>query len=86
VTVATDTLQLDGGKVNGSIAERRPAAGTKLVLTGSDGQQTTIDLAPRRRRAGPSRSIRMPSAWRRAATDRGQPDDGTSRRIESPAA
>ena len=44
VTVATNTLKLDGGKVNGTIQLNGASSATTLVLTGLDGQQHTIDL------------------------------------------
>jgi flagellar basal-body rod modification protein FlgD len=46
VTVATSTLKLDGGKVNGTVQLNGISAGTNLVLTGTDGQQHTIALGP----------------------------------------
>jgi flagellar basal-body rod modification protein FlgD len=46
VTVATDTLKLDGGKVSGSIQLNGASSSTTLVLTGGDGQQHTVDLGP----------------------------------------
>ena len=46
VTVATSTLKLDGNKVNGTVQLNGISAGTSLVLTGTDGQQHTIDLGP----------------------------------------
>jgi flagellar basal-body rod modification protein FlgD len=46
VTVATDTLRLDGGKVSGTIGLNGSSSATSLVLTGGDGQQHTIDLGP----------------------------------------
>jgi flagellar basal-body rod modification protein FlgD len=44
VTVVTDTLNLEGGKVTGAVNLNGMSTGTSLVLTGSDGRQTTIDL------------------------------------------
>ncbi|MGJ7914874.1 flagellar hook capping FlgD N-terminal domain-containing protein [Massilia sp. LXY-6] len=44
VTVATNTLKLDGGKVNGTIQLNGASSATTLVLTGLDGQQHTVDL------------------------------------------
>jgi flagellar basal-body rod modification protein FlgD len=44
VTVATDTVKLDGSKVNGTIQLSSASNATTLVLTGLDGQQHTIDL------------------------------------------
>ena len=46
VTVATDTLKLDGGTVKGSIQLNGASSATSLVLTGLDGQQHTIELGP----------------------------------------
>ena len=44
VTVATNSVQLDGGKVSGSIALNGASSATTLVLTGSDGRQHAVDL------------------------------------------
>jgi flagellar basal-body rod modification protein FlgD len=44
VTVATNTLKLDGGKVSGTIQLNGASNATSLVLTGLDGQQHTIEL------------------------------------------
>lgn len=44
VTVATNTLKLDGGTVRGSIQLNGASSATSLVLTGQDGQQHTIEL------------------------------------------
>jgi flagellar basal-body rod modification protein FlgD len=44
VTVTTDTVQLDGDKVSGSIQLNDASSATTLVLTGGDGQQHTISL------------------------------------------
>ena len=44
VTVATNALKLDGGKVHGTIQLNGASSATTLVLTGLDGQQHTIDL------------------------------------------
>jgi len=46
VTVATDTVKLDGSKVSGTVQLNGLSAGTSLILTGSDGQQHTVDLGP----------------------------------------
>jgi flagellar basal-body rod modification protein FlgD len=46
VTVATNTLKLDGSKVSGTVQLNGLSAGTNLILTGTDGQQHTIDLGP----------------------------------------
>lgn len=46
VTVATNTVRLDGNKVNGTVQLNGLSAGTSLILTGTDGQQHTIDLGP----------------------------------------
>jgi flagellar basal-body rod modification protein FlgD len=46
VTVATNTLKLDGGAVKGSIQLNGASSATSLVLTGLDGQQHTIELGP----------------------------------------
>jgi flagellar basal-body rod modification protein FlgD len=44
VTVATDTVRLDGNKVNGAVQLNGLSTGTDLILTGTDGQQHTINL------------------------------------------
>jgi flagellar basal-body rod modification protein FlgD len=44
VTVATNTVKLDGARVNGTIQLNGASNATTLVLTGLDGQQHTIDL------------------------------------------
>ena len=44
VTVATDTLKLEGGSVRGTIQLNGASSATSLVLTGQDGQQHTIEL------------------------------------------
>jgi flagellar basal-body rod modification protein FlgD len=44
VTVATDHVTLDGSKVNGTLQLGGTSTDTQLVLTGSDGQQHTLDL------------------------------------------
>jgi len=44
VTVATNTVKLDGGKVHGTFQLNGASSATALVLTGLDGQQHTIDL------------------------------------------
>jgi flagellar basal-body rod modification protein FlgD len=46
VTVATSSLKIDGNKVNGTVQLNGLSAGTNLILTGTDGQQHTIDLGP----------------------------------------
>jgi flagellar basal-body rod modification protein FlgD len=46
VTVATSTLKIDGNKVSGTVQLNGLSAGTNLILTGTDGQQHTIDLGP----------------------------------------
>jgi flagellar basal-body rod modification protein FlgD len=45
VTVATDTLRLDGGKVKGSVQLNGASSETSLVLTGGDGIAHTVKLA-----------------------------------------
>jgi flagellar basal-body rod modification protein FlgD len=44
VTVATNTLKLEGGTVRGTIQLNGASSATSLVLTGQDGQQHTIEL------------------------------------------
>ena len=46
VTVATDTVKLDGSKLHGTVQLNGLSSGTSLVLTGLDGQQHAIDLGP----------------------------------------
>jgi len=46
VTVATDTVKLDGSKVHGTVQLDGLSGGTNLILTGVDGQQHAIDLGP----------------------------------------
>ncbi|WP_229503714.1 flagellar hook capping FlgD N-terminal domain-containing protein [Massilia putida] len=46
VAVATSTLKLDGNKVSGNVQLNGLSAGTSLILTGTDGQQHTINLGP----------------------------------------
>jgi flagellar basal-body rod modification protein FlgD len=46
VTVATDTVKLDGNKLHGTVQLNGLSAGTSLILTGGDGQQHTVDLGP----------------------------------------
>jgi flagellar basal-body rod modification protein FlgD len=44
VTVATNTLKLDGGAVHGTIQLNGASSATSLVLTGQDGQEHAIEL------------------------------------------
>jgi flagellar basal-body rod modification protein FlgD len=44
VTVATNTLKLEGGAVHGTIQLNGASSATSLVLTGQDGLQHTIEL------------------------------------------
>jgi flagellar basal-body rod modification protein FlgD len=44
VTVVTDSVKLDGNKITGNVNLNGMSTGTSLVLTGSDGRKTTIDL------------------------------------------
>jgi flagellar basal-body rod modification protein FlgD len=46
VTVATDTVKLDGSKLHGTVQLNGLSSSTSLVLTGVDGQQHAIDLGP----------------------------------------
>jgi flagellar basal-body rod modification protein FlgD len=46
VSVATDTVNLDGSKLSGTIQLGGNSNGTSLVLTGNDGQAHKIDLGP----------------------------------------
>jgi len=83
VTVATDTLRLDGGKVNGTIQLNGASSATSLVLTGGDGQQHTIDLGPHGSGAqpftiDPDALGLAPGSYRIQAV----PSDGTSPQVE----
>jgi flagellar basal-body rod modification protein FlgD len=83
VTVATDTLKLDGAKVNGAIQLNGSSSATSLVLTGGDGQQHTIDLGPHGSGAqsftiDPDALGLAPGSYRIQAV----PSDGTSPQIE----
>jgi flagellar basal-body rod modification protein FlgD len=44
VTVATNTVKLDGEKINGSITLLGASSNTDLILTGTDGRQHTVSL------------------------------------------
>jgi len=44
LSVVTDSVKLDGAKVSGNVKLNGISAGTELVLTGTDGRQTTIAL------------------------------------------
>ena len=46
VTVATDTVKLDGSKLTGTVQLNGLSAGTSLILTGVDGRQHEVDLGP----------------------------------------
>ena len=46
VTVATDTVKLDGSKLTGTVQLNGLSAGTSLILTGADGRQHEVDLGP----------------------------------------
>jgi flagellar basal-body rod modification protein FlgD len=46
VTVATNTVKMDGNKVHGTVRLNGISGDTSLILTGADGQQHTIDLGP----------------------------------------
>ena len=46
VTVATDTVRLDGSKLSGTVQLNGLSAGTSLILTGVDGRQHEVDLGP----------------------------------------
>ena len=83
VTVATDTLRLDGGTVKGSIQLNGASSATSLVLTGGDGQQHTIDLGPHGSGAqpftiDPDALGLAPGSYRIQAV----PSDGTSPQVE----
>jgi flagellar basal-body rod modification protein FlgD len=83
VTVATDTLRLDGGMVKGSIQLNGSSSATTLVLTGGDGQQHRIDLGPSASGAqaftiDPDALGLAPGSYKIQAL----PSDGSSPRIE----
>jgi len=44
LSVVTDSVKLDGAKVSGNVKLNGISTGTELVLTGTDGRQTTIAL------------------------------------------
>jgi flagellar basal-body rod modification protein FlgD len=83
VTVATDTLKLDGSKVKGSIQLNGASSATTLVLTGLDGQQHTIELGAH---GSGSQSFTIdPDALGLAPGTykiQAKPSDGTSPQIE----
>jgi len=83
VTVATNTLKLDGAKVNGTIQLNGASSATTLVLTGLDGQQHTIDLGahvsgPQSFTIDPDALGLPPGTYAIQA----KPSDGTSPQIE----
>jgi flagellar basal-body rod modification protein FlgD len=83
VTVATDTLKLDGGKVNGTIQLNGASSATTLVLTGLDGQQHTVELGahgsgPLPFTINPEALGLPPGTYRIQA----KPSDGSSPQIE----
>jgi flagellar basal-body rod modification protein FlgD len=83
ITVATDTLKLDGGTVSGTIQLNSASSATSLVLTGGDGQQHRIDLGPSSSGAqpftiDPDALGLAPGSYRIQAV----PSDGSAPRIE----
>jgi flagellar basal-body rod modification protein FlgD len=83
VTVATNTLKLDGSKVHGSIQLNGASSATSLVLTGGDGLQHTIDLGPHG--SGQQSFTIDPDALGLppgSYTIQAKPSDGTSPQIE----
>lgn len=83
VTVVTDTVKLDGGKVQASVNLNGISAGTNVVLTGSDGKQTTIALEAHG--AGPQAFTIDPNALGLAPGTykiEARPSDGSAPAIE----
>jgi flagellar basal-body rod modification protein FlgD len=83
VTVATNTLKLDGSKVHGSIQLNGASSATSLVLTGGDGLQHIIDLGPHG--SGQQSFTIDPDALGLppgSYTIQARPSDGTSPQIE----
>nr|WP_314545171.1 flagellar hook capping FlgD N-terminal domain-containing protein [uncultured Massilia sp.] len=83
VSVVTDTVKLDGNKVSGVVNLNGLSTGTSLVLTGSDGKQTTIDLGTHASGAqeftiDPDALGLPPGTYKIAA----KPSDGSSPTIE----
>lgn len=83
VSVVTDTVKLDGNKVSGVVNLNGLSTGTSLVLTGSDGKQTTIDLGTHASGAqeftiDPDALGLAPGTYKIAA----KPSDGSSPTIE----
>lgn len=82
VTVATNTVQLDQDKVSGTVQLDGISADTSLVLTGPDGQQTTLDLGAG---SGAQPFTIDPAALGLAAgtyTIQAKPADGSSPQVE----
>jgi flagellar basal-body rod modification protein FlgD len=82
VTVATNSIKIDGNKVHGTVQLDGLSAGTNLVLTGTDGQQHTLALGPG---SGPQSFTIDPDALGLAPgsyTIQAKPSDGSSPTVE----
>jgi flagellar basal-body rod modification protein FlgD len=82
VTVATDTIKVDGNKVHGTVQLDGLSAGTNLILTGTDGRQHTLALGPG---SGPQSFTIDPDALGLAPgsyTIQAKPSDGSSPTVE----
>ena len=82
VTVATNTVRLDGNKLSGTVQLNGISGGTNLILTGTDGQQHTIALGPG---SGPQAFTIDPDALGLAPgsyTIQAKPSDGSSPTVE----
>lgn len=82
VTVATNTIKVDGSKVHGTVQLDGLSAGTNLILTGADGQQHTLALGPG---SGPQSFTIDPDALGLAPgsyTIQAKPSDGSSPTVE----
>jgi flagellar basal-body rod modification protein FlgD len=83
VTVATNTVKLGDEAVSGSITLLGASSATTLVLTGTDGQQHTIDLGSHN--SGTQSFTIDPSALGLAPgtySIQAKPSDGTSPQVE----
>jgi flagellar basal-body rod modification protein FlgD len=83
VSVATDTVRLSDQKVSGTVMLGAASAATKLVVTGANGQQQTIDLPAHG--AGPLAFSLDPAALQLAPgtyTLQAQAADGSNPSIE----
>jgi len=82
VTVATNTVRLDGNKLSGTVQLNGISGGTNLILTGTDGQQHTIALGAG---SGPQAFTIDPDALGLAPgsyTIQAKPSDGSAPTVE----